>query len=190
MTSTWPRERRASRRQVGAAVARICVSTTILFSAFAVAPWELRVDGTWVTRLAISIFLLAVVVTLELVAVARSPYPRLRAVEAMAACFPLLIVLFAATYFAMDQANPASFNEVLTRTDAVYFTVTVLATVGFGDIVPTTEAARIAVTIQMVVDLALIGFVARVLLGTVQRGRAALRRPQSLDADRPEHVAD
>jgi voltage-gated potassium channel len=75
----------------------------------------------------------------------------------------------------MDLANPDSFNEAITRTDAIYLTVTIFATVGFGDIVATSQLARIGVTIQMIADMVLIGFIARVLLGTIQRRRAALQ---------------
>jgi hypothetical protein len=74
----------------------------------------------------------------------------------------------------MEQAVGGSFSEGLSRIDAVYLTVTIFATVGFGDIVPTTEASRVVVTVQMVVNMALIGVVAKVLLGTVQQRRAAL----------------
>ena len=115
-----------------------------------------------------------VVLTLQILAVARSPYPWLRAVEAVAISFPLLIFLFASTYYAMERANPASFNEALNRTDALYLTVTIFATVGFGDIVATSQLARIGVTIQMIADLLLIGVIARVLLGTARQRRAAL----------------
>jgi hypothetical protein len=74
----------------------------------------------------------------------------------------------------MEQARPDSFSEALSRVDAVYLTVTVLATVGFGDIVATSEASRAVVTAQMVVNMVLIGVVAKVLLNTVRRRRAAL----------------
>jgi hypothetical protein len=41
--------------------------------------------------------------------------------------------------------------------------------------VATSQLARIGVTIQMIADIVLIGFIARVLLGTIQRRRAALQ---------------
>ena len=53
---------------------------------------------------------------------------------------PLFLLLFAANYFLMAQADLGNFNvDSLTRTDALYFTVTVFATVGFGDITATTK---------------------------------------------------
>src|SRR4051812_40613292 len=112
------------RRAVAASVARSCAGSVVLLLAFALAPLESSVEGSPGLWLAVSVVVPAVVLTLQVLAVARSPYPRLRAVEAVSISFPLLIVMFAATYFAMGQANPHSFNETLTRTDALYFTVT------------------------------------------------------------------
>jgi hypothetical protein len=171
-----PEPGRPSRRDLVASVSRTCLGTGVLFAVFVVAPFDPPNDRRAALWLLASVLVLASVLTLQIVAVARSPYPRLRAVEAVAITFPLVIFLFAATYYGMSRADPHSFNEVITRTDAVYFTVTVFATVGFGDIVATSQAARITVTVQMVVDLLLIGGIARVLLGTVRSRQEALRR--------------
>jgi hypothetical protein len=163
-----------SRRDVIASLARVVLGTVVLFGAFALAPLDFRGRDVIGVRLAASVVLPILVLGLQILAVARSPYPRLRAVEAVAISFPLLVCLFASTYYAMGRAYPASFNETLTRTDALYFTVTVFATVGFGDVVGTSQAARIGVTVQMLADLLLIGVIARVLLGTARQRRAAL----------------
>jgi voltage-gated potassium channel len=165
----------ASGRAVAASIARSTVGAGALFAAFVLAPFDVSGDEALGLRLAASVIIPAVVLTLQILAVGRSPYPWLRAVEAVAISFPLLIFLFASTYYAMDLANPDSFNEAITRTDAIYLTVTIFATVGFGDIVATSQLARIGVTIQMIADMVLIGFIARVLLGTIQRRRAALQ---------------
>jgi hypothetical protein len=172
------------RRAVVASIARTCLGAGVLFVVFAFAPLELRVDGSPGLWLAASVLVPALVLTLQILVVSRSPYPRLRAVEAVAISFPLLIFLFAATYFAMSQTYPDSFNEALSRTDALYFTVTTFTTVGFGDVVATTQATRIAVTVQMLADLVLLGVIARVLLNTIQQRRATLGRGASDTTDR------
>ena len=108
----------------------------------------------------------------QLGAIIKARYPAIRAIEALAATAPLFLLLFAATYFVMAQADLSNFNvHSLTRTDALYFTVTVFTTVGFGDIVATTQAARLLVTVQMILDLGVLGLGLRVFLGAVQRGR-------------------
>ena len=174
-----------SRRDVVASVARVVLSAAVLLGAFALAPLDFRGRDVLGVRLAAAVVLPMLVLGLQILAVARSPYPRLRAVEAVAISFPLLICLFASTYYAMGRASPASFNEALTRTDALYFTVTVFATVGFGDVVATSQAARVGVTIQMVADLLLIGVIARVLLGTARQRQAALEADPTVATGHP-----
>jgi len=101
--------------------------------------------------------------------IARSPHPRVRAIGALATSVPLFLAVFALTYFLMARIEPASFSERLSRLDAAYYTVTIFATVGFGDIVPVSGPARVATTVQMLGDLALVGLVARVLVGVVNQ---------------------
>jgi len=112
-----------------------------------------------------------------------SPFPGLRAVEALATSVPLFLLLFAATYVVMTTISASNFSQPLTRTDALYFTVTVFATVGFGDITARTEAARLVVTGQMITDLIIIGLGLRIIVGAVKRGRQ--RRPTGAGAARP-----
>jgi hypothetical protein len=161
---------------MAASVARSCAGAAVLLLVFAFAPFETSAEGLPGLWLAASVVVPALVLTLQILAVARSPYPRLRAIEGVSLSFPLLIFLFASTYVAMVQTDPDSFNQTLTRTDALYFTVSTLATVGFGDIVASSQTARIAVTVQMLADLVLIGVIARVLVGTTQHRRETLDR--------------
>src|SRR3954470_11021511 len=174
---------RVARRDITASVARTCAGALVLFGVFSLAPLELSVHGSPGLWLLASVLVPTVVLTMQILAVARSPYPRLRAVEAVAISFPLLILLFASTYYAMSQTYPDSFNAALTRTDALYFTVTTFTTVGFGDVVATSEPARIGVIVQMLADLVLIGVIARVLLGTIQRRQAALGHEPTTDGE-------
>ena len=105
-------------------------------------------------------------------AIIKARYSAIRAIEALATTAPLFLLLFAATYFLMAQADLSNFNvQSLTRTDALYFTVTVFTTVGFGDIVATIQLARLVVTVQMILDLGVLGLGIRVFVGAVQRGR-------------------
>jgi len=185
-----PRAERESRWPVAASVARILATTVVLSALYVLTPFEQPASSKAAVRLGLSVLLLIVVVSWQIVIVARSPYPRLRAVEAVSISFPLLILLFASTYYAMDQTTPESFNESISRVDAIYMTVTIFSTVGFGDLVATTEAARVAVTIQMVVNMALIGVVAKVLLGTVQQRQAMLGVNHPAAGDRHRDPSD
>jgi voltage-gated potassium channel len=161
-------------RSIAATVFRVCLATGLLIAFYATAPLEARPEGRTLFQLVVSLLVLGLVVTWQIVSVARSPYPRLRGVEVVATSVPLLIVIFASLYFVTGRADQGSFTEPLSRFDAVYFTVTVFATVGFGDIAARSDAARVAVTIQMISNMVLIGVIAKVLLGTVQQRRRAL----------------
>jgi voltage-gated potassium channel len=129
----------------------------------------LRLDGSVaVLGLVGGLIVVGILLAWQIREIARSPYPRLRAVGALATSVPLFLAVFATAYFLMGRAQPANFSEPLTRLDAAYFTVTVFATVGFGDIVAVSESARAVATVQMIGDLVIVGLVARTLLGAVQ----------------------
>ena len=132
------------RRALLAAVVRSVLVVTVSTACFALAPLDREPRAGLVAQLAIWLGLLGVVYALQIRAVIRSPYPALRAFEAVAVGVPLLVYLFAAVHFITAQVDPASFTEPLGRVDAVYFSVTVLATVGFGDIAPVTRDREVA----------------------------------------------
>ncbi|MFI0989023.1 potassium channel family protein [Streptomyces exfoliatus] len=144
---------------------------------------DLDQHTAWV--LALGLLGIGALLALQTVAVVASPYPRLRAVEALTTAVPLFLLLFSATYFlyAREQ-GPHTFSEPLSRIDALYFSVTVFATVGFGDIVPVSQTARVLTTVQMVADLLLVGLIAKVMVGAVRLGLS--RRESTTSPDRPE----
>jgi hypothetical protein len=133
--------------------------------------------------LVIGLALLTGLVTVQVRWVATSPYPRLRAIEALATSIPLFLLLFASSYIVMATLAARSFSQPMTHTNALYFTVTVFATVGFGDITANTEAARLVVTAQMITDLIIIAVGAKVIVGAITRGRQ--RRAQNTGATQP-----
>ena len=103
--------------------------------------------------------------------ITRSNHPVVRGVEALALLIPLYVFLFATAYFLMSHANGSSFGSPLSRVDAMYYSATVFTTVGFGDITAKSEAARVVVTIQMMLDLVIIGLVARLVVNAVKVGQ-------------------
>ena len=128
------------------------------------------------TSAAVTILVIGLVVFIGLVAlqvrlIIRSPFPGLRAVEALATSVPLFLLLFASTYVVMAAISVGNFGGRLTHTDGLYFTVTVFSTVGFGDITAKTQAARLVVTGQMIADLVILGLAVKIIVGAVSRGR-------------------
>jgi voltage-gated potassium channel len=139
------------------------LSVAALVVAYAALPF--RGDRWWLGAL-IGLAILAATIpfTLRRIrAVMVSPRPLLEAAEALAVLLTMIIVGFAALYYAMDRLD-GQFDGIETRLDAIYFTVTTLATVGYGDIAAAGQGARAAVTFQMVFDVLFIGIAARVLV--------------------------
>lgn len=159
---------------IGRSAARVGVWIGVLVVSFAVLP--LRGERWWLGALiGLAVLVATVPVTLRRVrSVLRSDRPGLEVVEAITLLLTMLVVGFAAVYFAMDR-NHDQFAGLDTRIDAVYFTVSTLSTVGFGDITATGSAARLAVTVQMLFNLVFVGVVVRAFVGAARR--AAQRPP-------------
>jgi voltage-gated potassium channel len=173
-------ERQDERRRLRASLLRMCLVMPAVFALFAIAPLQRSpsVDSVVVFLAALGGF--GLLVGYQVVAVTRSPFPWIRALEGAMMCVPVLLVLFATTYTVMGRADPDAFSEPLDRLDALYFATTVFSTVGFGDVVATSSAARAVVSVQMVVDLVVVGLFARVLVKAAERRREALH-PRSPD---------
>jgi voltage-gated potassium channel len=160
------------RRLIVIGLLRASATTVVLVAAYYLLPLDHLAGVALGVTLAAGLLVLVAMSAYQVRAIIKARYPAIRAIEALAATAPLFLLLFAATYYVMAQADLGNFNvHSLTRTDALYFTVTVFATVGFGDITATTQAARLIVTVQMILDLGVLGLGIRVFLGAVQRGR-------------------
>jgi len=149
-------------------------STIVLVAVYYLLPLDHSARWVAVSMLIVGLLVLAGLITFQVRTIIASPFPALRALEALATSIPLFLLLFASTYVVLGAISASNFTQTMTHTNALYFTVTVFATVGFGDITPKTEAARLIVTGQMVTDLIILGLGARVILGAVQRGRQRL----------------
>ncbi|MFJ4696414.1 potassium channel family protein [Streptomyces sp. NPDC088766] len=162
---------RPGRRATLSAAARSVLVSSGLVLAYYLLPMDAPLNGGTVTGLVLGLLAVTALFLGQVRAIARSPYPELRAVESLAAVLPLFVLLFATSYFLLERAAPGSFTEPLTRTDALYFALTVVSTVGFGDITGRTETARVMTMIQIVGGILLVGLAARVVVRAVEAGR-------------------
>jgi hypothetical protein len=174
---------RPNRGEIVIAALRIVAVFVALVAVYVSAPIGERPVGSVAARLLLGLVVVVVVLAWQIRSVTRSPHPTMRAVETVAVTAPLLVLIFASAYFAVGHNMPDSFSEELSRLDAVYFAVTVLASVGFGDIAARSEVARAMVTGQMIIDLVLVGLVAKVLLETVRRRRDVLDGTRGADPE-------
>jgi voltage-gated potassium channel len=185
-TATPPDAPQQAQPQLGMIVRgllRALATTVALVTLYYLLPLDHSTRWLAITMLVIGLVALIGLIAFQVRTIIVSPFPGLRAVEALATSIPLFLLLFASTYVVMGAIAANSFNQPMTRTDALYFTVTVFATVGFGDITAKTETARLLVTGQMIVDLIILGIGARVILGAVQRGRQ--RQPHDTRTTHP-----
>ena len=171
------------RRAVTMALLRSALITVLMVVIYFLLPLDRSVSPALLIEFVVALVLFGMVMAWQVRAVLQSPVPRLRAIQAMSVGIPFLVLLFAAIHTVIGTAQPKSYTEAMTRTDALYFTITVFATVGFGDIAPVSEAARIVTTIQMVVGVLMVGLVAKVMLGAVQE---AMHRRATTEASHDE----
>jgi voltage-gated potassium channel len=142
----------------------------VLTACYALLP--LRGERWWLGA-AISLVVVAAVVPLTLrriAAVKLSERPVLDAIEALVLVISMLILGFAAAYFAMN-VDGDQFSGLDSRVDALYFVIVTLGTVGFGDVVPQATAARLVVSFNILFNLAFLGVAVRVLVTAAREGR-------------------
>ncbi|MDX3488460.1 potassium channel family protein [Streptomyces sp. ID05-18] len=163
-------EHRSRRGAAVVAVVRAVFVAVGLVTAYYLLPLDERLTAGTAVLLLSGLLVVLLVFCWEVRAITRSPFPRLRAVEGLAATLVLFLVLFAVSYYLLERSEPGSFSEALNRTDALYFTLTTFATVGFGDITARSQTGRVLTMAQMAGGLLLVGVAARVLASAVQAG--------------------
>jgi len=160
----------ARRRRLEAVLlARSVIVGVLLFVAYYLLPLD-KPESFGLLLLVGGLVLVGAVVAWQVRAIQNSPFPRLRGFQTLISGIPLLLVVFAAVYYLTGQAQADSFTQPMDKIGAMYFTVTVFSTVGFGDITAKNDLARTLVTVQMLVDLVVIGLVAKVIFGAVDTG--------------------
>jgi hypothetical protein len=181
---------RVRRRLLLRSVLRIVATSMGLLAVYYAIPVKDLSGASVVLTLVVCLLGFLALVGWQVQAIMSANFPALRAVEAVGAAGPLLIIVFAFVYESVSRTDPAAFSEPLNRTGALYFTVTVLSTVGFGDIVPRSDGARLLVSAQMILDLLLIGVVLRLLVQAARVGRERQQAAQRPATDRlPEPAA-
>lgn len=166
-------QRRRLERAQFTALVRAALIAVGLITVYYVLPLDGRITALTSALLGGGLLMVLVVFWWEVRAIVSSPFPRLKAVEALATTLTLFLLLFAGTYFLVEHSTPGSFSEPMTKTDSLYFTLTTFTTVGYGDIVARSQTGRVLTMFQMLGGLLLVGVAARILAGAV---RAGMRR--------------
>ncbi|MGH4025497.1 MAG: potassium channel family protein [Pseudonocardiaceae bacterium] len=182
----------ARRRVVASALLRATLTVTVLVAVYYLVPLNRLLDSEAALGLLAGLVAFSAIITWQIKEITRSENPRLRAIQTLALGLPLLLLIFAMTYVVLARNQPGSFTEPLSRTDSLYFSVTVFSTVGFGDIAARSEPARVIVTTQMLVDLVVVGVIAKLIFGAVQISvqRRTTSAPSASDAAGPPSASE
>ena len=157
-------------KPVVAMLIRVTVSATVLLAAYYLVPTKRSGEDSDLPWLMLDLVIFGAVVGVQVPAIIKAKYPKLRAIEALAVTVPLFLLIFSRMYLSNSLTDLAAFTPPLDTTAALYFTVTVFATVGFGDIVAQTNGMKLLVTLQMLLDLAVLGLAIKLLTSAAQRG--------------------
>jgi voltage-gated potassium channel len=163
---------------------RAAGSTVVLVAIYYLLPLNHSARWAAIAMLTIGLAGLGTLVTFQVRWIIASPFPGLRALEALATSVPFFLLLFAGTYVALSTLSSGSFGSRLSHTDGLYFSVTVFSTVGFGDITAKSETARLVVTVQMLADLIIYGVAIKVFARAIRRGQQ--RKADSADHEHRE----
>jgi hypothetical protein len=156
---------------IARSVLRVVATLTLLFFVYALLPGTEEASSIRITVFSVVFVAFVALTARQAPSVRRSRYPALRATELLATALGFFIVAFSVAYLSMSRSNDYNFSVHLDHVSALYFTVVVFSTVGFGDIVAKTDGARLVVTIQILLDLVLLGFFVRFVIGAVERRR-------------------
>jgi hypothetical protein len=104
------------RRLVAIGLVRALAATIAVVAAYYLLPLDNLAGISLAVALAVGLLALTAVVAYQARAIIRHPHSAVRAIEALAITVPVFLLLFAATYFMMAQANADNFNvDSLTR---------------------------------------------------------------------------
>jgi voltage-gated potassium channel len=147
---------------------RITLTVAVMLAAYGLVPVKGPGEQADLPWLLLALVIFGIVVAVQIPLIIRSKHPILRAVEALALTVSLFLLSFSRIYLSNSVTDPTTFTQPLDNATALYFTVTVFATVGFGDIVATSGPARVIVSVQMLLDLAILGFAVRITFGVAR----------------------
>ena len=164
-------------------VARVAGSAAALIAIYYLLPMDRFTAPMAITVLVIGLACFVALIAFQVRLIIKSPFPGLRAAEALGTSVPFFLLLFAGTYVVLAELSAENFGEGLSHTDGLYFTVTVFSTVGFGDISAKSEGARLVVTGQMIADLIILGLAIKLLVGAARHGHQQKQVSGGLDAD-------
>ena len=177
---------RAGRARVTTgALLRAAATVALLLCAYYFAPLDQPLDAGTLVKFLLGLVTVGAIVAWQARRILTSHVPRLQAIQAIAVILPLLLLVFAAIYVAIETNRPG-FHRATEPNRLPLLHPHRFSTVGFGDIAPKSELARVPTMTQMMMGLVAVGLVARILFGAVEtavarRDDAAAAGPTAAD---------
>jgi voltage-gated potassium channel len=166
-TDLNPLERR---RELARTAAMVVATWVALFGLYYLLPFDHRTQTSGVVRLLAAGIAFVAVFAWQFWQITHADLPEVRAVQALAVVIPIFLVIFATLYLSVSGNATDHFSRPLNHTSALYFAITIFSTVGFGDITPRSGGAQLLVSAQMLLDLVILGSVARLLIFAAKSG--------------------
>ena len=100
------------RRLVAIGLLRALANTVLVVAAYYLLPLDNLAGVSLGIALTVGLLALTAVVAYQVRAIIRHPHSAVRAIEALAITVPVFLLLFAATYFMMEQTNPTPSTSI------------------------------------------------------------------------------
>src|SRR5689334_25327727 len=101
----------APTRRIIRALLRALGSIAVLVAAYYILPLDRSAAWAAVLMLVVGLAVLIALIMYQVRSIARTKYPRLRAIEALATSVPFFLVLFASAYVVMAHIDADNFSE-------------------------------------------------------------------------------
>ena len=109
VAGTW-REVRPPGRTITWTVLRVVASIAVVVALYYLLHFDRSSTGVVDTLMVIGLVVFIGLIAFQVRSIIASPFPGLRAIEALATSVPLFLALFASTYFVMARLSPGSFG--------------------------------------------------------------------------------
>jgi voltage-gated potassium channel len=154
-------------------IARVVGTIVVLTVGYAVIPFDGSERWTVATVTILGLAVIATVAVVQIREISYAALPSVKAAETLSLLIPLVIIWFAAAYYAQSASSPGSFDEQLDHVGALYFSMTTITTIGYGDITPVSDTARMMVMVQMVTNVLVVGLAVRLTMSAVRNNLQA-----------------
>src|SRR3954447_5239901 len=132
---------------------RLATGLTLIVVLYFAVPVRAQTAGATISRLLISVLVLAALAYVVAVLVRLHLTVDDRRIDGLVLALAAGVLVFALGFYAIDLHDPRQIPGLHTRLDALYFAMSTVSTIGYGDVHAHGQLARAVVLVQMVFDV-------------------------------------